>query len=76
MFGVIFNFTVKQEQPWLDHFFLLRSHEPYKKPYNDMLRYGFLAYMGLFSIMPVSLKFNATHVSMWACNKRCIYNNV
>jgi len=34
---------------------LLRCHEPYEKPYNDALEYGFLAYKGLFSIIPVVL---------------------
>jgi len=41
-------------------FLLSRHHEPYKKPYNDALKDGFLAYMGLFSIIPVVLKVNTT----------------
>jgi len=42
---------------------LLRCHEPYEKPYNDALGYGFLAYMGLFSIITVVLKVNAAQES-------------
>jgi len=53
----------QQERPKLDHFFLLRRHEPYEKLYNDVLGYGFLAYTGLFSIIPVVLKVNTTQES-------------
>jgi len=42
---------------------LLGHHEPYKKPYNDALRYSFLVYTGLFSIIPVVLKVNITQES-------------
>jgi len=42
---------------------LLRCHEPYEKPCNDALVYGFLAYMGLFSIIPIVLKVNTTQES-------------
>jgi len=58
------NFIVEQEQPKLDHFFLLRRHEPYEKPYNDALGYRFLVYTSLFSTIPVVvLKVNTTQES-------------
>jgi len=41
-------------------FLLARRHKPYEKPYNDALGDGFLAHMGLFSIIPVVLKVNIT----------------
>jgi len=63
MFGGCFQFTLEQEQSKLDHFFLLRNHEPNEKPYNDALGYGFLEYKGLLSIAPVVLKVNTTQES-------------